>query len=1219
MASVNTRTLLSTLIVTALAGAMQPAWAVSIDQQPLILPTKVKPAFIMALDNSGSIASDETLCRTNQGDCYWSSATNSFWDASGVALESGNAYVRSMRGSVGGGSETPRADKFGGSRDPEFNRAYFNPTNLYTPWVNFDGSPYLGTCPAGSCSTTSTSGAAIGNNIANYIIQSGASAGDAVISAAPEDPRHPSVGTDASSATTMDFTKPTSETLTYDIAVQTGDIIPAGDYVEYSTDINILHCDPLKAVLAASSPANNTFVKLTTDYPLPASCNGASNVAVGNPPKVPAANTGGIYTLRYYPGTVFLTTKTAAGAEAVPGFNYANVITVPKAGPAGVNLYKYEIIPANFAVAADYNNAIQNFANYWSFFSDRGKAIVAAATQAFEGVDFMRVGEFNISSICVDPTHPTNCEWISKAGGNYTSFVAGPDSSYSEASPPAGDPLVPMYDMSDYTYKQGVAINPIPPGPACTTPGVPGIPAGCVSFSSTGGDRWKFYQQILAFDYPNDNTPTRQAVFRMGHQFQRVTNNTATGLSDPNPPILNACQANAGMLFTDGYINDNNEGIDSGGLPAPVGTGTAVGNVDAGTSDVGGANNIGNAVTHYGQAPYKDSNPNTFSDIASWYYQENLRPDLNKGKVPVASGCPSITLDCNPNLHMNFYGIPLGARGTFYDVAPYIDNLATPQDEATMEAYVTSPTWAANSTINLSPPDVDDIWHAAIDTHGGFISAQSPAAVRQGIRSVIDALLAAALNSGSLPVLGVRLGAGSLSYAPSFAFSGTDWNGDLVANVINTDGSTGALDWDAGSKLKLEGNGLLDARTIFIDTTAGSTAGHVTATFDQSNAVALGATETTQLGFLGLNESTFHGVYGASTTVGDVINYLKGDHSDELQNGGQFRNRAAVLGDIVDSEPTVSSDADDFGFSQSLLPAQGGGATYTAFLTSKATRTPATMVYVGANDGMLHAFDGTPTGGNEKFAFIPNSVANKLGLLLSPDYVHNFYVDGNNTVFDAYLGSAWKTVLVGSTGAGGSGAYALDVTNPASFNATNVMWEVTSATDPDIGANVGTPLVFLAEDNNWYAAFGNGYNSTNSNPVLILVNLTTGVVSTKLTGNDGGAFDNGNRTDRRGRPGWRWQGRCGVRRRLSRQFVEVRSVQPGCNQLECRLCEHAVVCREGFLERVAADHGWPRTRTGSARWTDDLFRHRQLLPDQRQHPARTAGDVPAADPVRHLG
>ena len=229
-----------------------------------------------------------------------------------------------------------------------------------------------------------------------------------------------------------------------------------------------------------------------------------------------------------------------------------------------------------------------------------------------------------------------------------------------------------------------------------------------------------------------------------------------------------------------------------------------------------------------------------------------------------------------------------------------------------------------------------------------------------------------------------------------------------------------------------------------------------------------------------------------------MVNYLSGVQTNATGVAGFYRLRTSVLGDIVDSVPAVSNFNDDFGYGN--LPALDGGTTYEAFVTSKASRIPKTMVYVGANDGMLHAFDGGV--GTEEFAFIPNSVAPNLGLLLNPFYVHQFYVDGQINVTDAFLGGSWRTVLVGTPGAGGSGLFALDVTSPSGFSSGNVLWELTASASNYMGYDLGKAQVILGEDDNWYAIVGNGYNSVNSKPALLVISMATGQIVNTLVATD---------------------------------------------------------------------------------------------------------------------
>jgi len=180
------------------------------------------------------------------------------------------------------------------------------------------------------------------------------------------------------------------------------------------------------------------------------------------------------------------------------------------------------------------------------------------------------------------------------------------------------------------------------------------------------------------------------------------------------------------------------------------------------------------------------------------------------------------------------------------------------------------------------------------------------------------------------------------------------------------------------------------------------------------------------------------------------VSYLRGSNGRE---GSPFRRRNnKLLGDIINSSVVYSG-----------APANNINSTsYAAFRTANLGRTPA--VFVGANDGMLHAFNAST--GDELFGYIPSWMSPRLAALTDVNYVshHQSYVDGPPVVAEAQVGSAgtsadWKTVLVSGTGAGGRGVFALDVTDPTAFDASKVMWEFTADDDVDMGFVVGQPQI----------------------------------------------------------------------------------------------------------------------------------------------------------------
>jgi type IV pilus assembly protein PilY1 len=249
-----------------------------------------------------------------------------------------------------------------------------------------------------------------------------------------------------------------------------------------------------------------------------------------------------------------------------------------------------------------------------------------------------------------------------------------------------------------------------------------------------------------------------------------------------------------------------------------------------------------------------------------------------------------------------------------------------------------------------------------------------------------------------------------------------------------------------------------------------------------------------------------------------VLDYLLGTRSFEKQNGGDFRDRDTVFGDIVNSDPLFVGTP-NFGY-QSLPGTEG--TSYTTFRgTSSYTNRPP-MVYVGANDGLLHAIDAREDvasgGGTEKFAYMPLTVFPNLKKLTSVSYTHQFYVNGSPQAGDAYIGGAWKTVLVGTLGAGGRGVFALDITDPTAFGPSKVLWEksVTGDTnvavtdDTDLGFTYSQASIGRMANGKWAAIVANGLNSANRHAVLFIYDLADGSLIKKIdTGVGSATLDNG--------------------------------------------------------------------------------------------------------------
>lgn len=306
-------------------------------------------------------------------------------------------------------------------------------------------------------------------------------------------------------------------------------------------------------------------------------------------------------------------------------------------------------------------------------------------------------------------------------------------------------------------------------------------------------------------------------------------------------------------------------------------------------------------------------------------------------------------------------------------------------------------------------------------------------------------------SGGSFASNTTKLDTGAMTYQAQF-YSGS-WRGDITGYTVNP--TTGALSyaWNAGAKFPAW------------------------------------ATRKIRFSNSGTLANFVPGAAGLSLTDANVINYLRGDRSKEIDQGGTLRNRTGLLGDIVNSQPVYVGSPNP----RLYLGASFNGASlYPAYAAARAARTPA--IYVGANDGMLHGFDASAAGGAETFAFMPTAVMSSITDYTQAGYAHRYYVDGELTVADVFdtSANAWKTVLVGTLGRGGRGVFALDVTDPANVK---LLWEKTEAQIAQLGYNIGKPIIAQVANGDWRVLMGNGPNSTGSAAQLVTIGVVNGVAS----------------------------------------------------------------------------------------------------------------------------
>ena len=321
-------------------------------------------------------------------------------------------------------------------------------------------------------------------------------------------------------------------------------------------------------------------------------------------------------------------------------------------------------------------------------------------------------------------------------------------------------------------------------------------------------------------------------------------------------------------------------------------------------------------------------------------------------------------------------------------------------------------------------------------------------------------------------------------------FSSAEWSGQLLALPLSSSGGPSTTaDWDAGQVLKTQH--WSSGRQVLTYKPSAAIGARGVPFRWPTNVAAPGAAELDT----GLTTALNKNSSGTADGFGSQrLEYLRGNSAREDRlcsacSAPVFRGRSStVLGDIVNSAPAyVGGPTGDY---RDTMEA----GRYSSYAGTRSAQAP--VLYVGANDGMLHAF--AASDGAELFAYVPWAVRNKLSNLTSTPYTHQFTVDGTPSVGDVYYGGGWKSLLVSGMNAGAAGLFALDVSNPGNFTEANaakvVRWEIGDS-DADVGYIFGRPLLVKTRDGRWRAIVGNGYNSASGHAVLLLVDAETGAIT----------------------------------------------------------------------------------------------------------------------------
>lgn len=441
------------------------------------------------------------------------------------------------------------------------------------------------------------------------------------------------------------------------------------------------------------------------------------------------------------------------------------------------------------------------------------------------------------------------------------------------------------------------------------------------------------------------------------------------------------------------------------------------------------------AVRYTAAAPYGATASDTLGDIAMKYWKQDLRTDLDN-LVPSTPANPAFWQ------HMVTFGISIGLKGTL--------------DQSSVAEVVRDGSPRKNG-VNIAWPtpgsgkgaeNIDDLLHAAVNGHGEFIAASNAEAFGEALNSVLGQIQARLASGSNVSTNSTSFQSDSRMYQATYMAG--QWTGDLVArDVTAAGGISGTEAWRVSNRIALslsdgDSRNDFDKRSVL--------------TWNGSRGVDFPTSS---------QESRLGRTTGAAPiSQADNAAYIKGDRSNEKQRGGVLRNRSILLGDIVNSSPFYVKETN--------------------------------TLYVGANDGMLHAVHaGT---GDVLFSYVPAGLDfAKLATLSDPGYQHAFFVDGPVAV--SSQSAVGDNYLAGALGRGGKGVFVLDV---SSVSRPEVAWDHTAAIDNDMGYVVGTPLIAKGNNGSALVIVGNGIDSVNGSAALYVYDAASGSELKKFVVNTGG-------------------------------------------------------------------------------------------------------------------
>lgn len=347
--------------------------------------------------------------------------------------------------------------------------------------------------------------------------------------------------------------------------------------------------------------------------------------------------------------------------------------------------------------------------------------------------------------------------------------------------------------------------------------------------------------------------------------------------------------------------------------------------------------------------------------------------------------------------------------------------------------------------------DVDDPVLLATSIVGGgkYFTATSESQLSASLNNAVSSIADMTSNAGGVSTKGDSISSGNKVFQPVFNPDG--WFGELRCYDMSTTGVNGL-----GAACTPNAKAVFPAwssRNII-----SSKVVTTTTTSFLFNQAALSSMTAAQQAALGSSANS-------NEERKNVIDFLRGSETIT----GYRRRPNGLLGDIIGGQP----------LSVTAPTGNTPDTAYAAFKTANATRG---LVFVGANDGMLHGFRMSDM--TEFVGYIPSAVYPRLKALKETNYgqsagtPHVYHVNGPMRQADIKIGSNWMTLLAGGLAQGGQGYFGLNVTDETTAKATSaVKWEWTDVSDADMGYSFGAPVIYNVRT-----------SATSAEPAVILVN-----------------------------------------------------------------------------------------------------------------------------------